>query len=129
MADLVKLLSVLTKNLDSHLKAELVEVEVDASNLAVLENLGHTLRTTRGLNGVALDKDGFFRRKTVGLKNVHILDGILGLARSIGHLDLMHGANNHVGEEVRLSREKLGAHGSLGGLKNALFSELVLAHN
>ena len=100
MADLIKLLSVLTKNLDSHLKTELVEVEIDASNLAVLENLGHTLRTTRGLNGVALDKDGFSRRKTVGLKNVHILDGILGLARSIGHLDLAHGANNHVCEEV-----------------------------
>ena len=129
MADLIKLLSVLTKNLDSHLKTELVEVEIDASNLAVLENLGHTLRTTRGLNSVALDKDGFSRRKTVGLKNVHILDGILSLARSIGHLDLTHGANNHICEEVRLGREKLGAHGGLGGLKNALIGELVLAHN
>ena len=129
LTDLVKLLSVLAENLDTHLETELVEVEVNTGNLAVLEHLRHALGAARGLNGVAVDKDGFLGGHTVSLQDVHVLDWVLGLTLSVGHLDVPHGSDDHVGEEVRLGSEELRAHGGLGSLHDRLFGELVLAHN
>jgi len=129
LANLVELLSILAENCDAHLEAELVEVEVNAGDLAVLENLGHALGTTGGLEGVTLNGDGLFGGETVGLQDVHVLDGVLDATGSVGHLDLAHGANDHLGEEVRLSGQELGAHGSLGSLDDRVLGELGLTHN
>lgn len=129
LADLVELLSVLAENLDTHLEAEFVEVEVDTGDLTVLENLGHSLGTARCLNCVTINEHGLFGGLAVGLQDVHVLNGVLGLAGGVGHLDGLHGVDNHVAEEVRLSSEELGAHGGLGGLEDGLRGEVTLTHD
>jgi len=54
LTDLVKLFGILAKDLNTHLEAELVEVEVNAGDLAVLEHLRHALRTTGGFDCVTI---------------------------------------------------------------------------
>lgn len=43
LSDLLKVVGVLNKNLDTHLESELVEVEVNTSDLGVLNLDGHSL--------------------------------------------------------------------------------------
>ena len=129
LADLIKLLSILAENLNTHLKAELVEVEVDEGELTVLHHLWHTLGAAGSLDSISIDKLRLFGGSTVSLEDVDVLDGVLGRAGSVGHLDVLHGSDDHVAEEVRLGSQKLGAHGGLGGSQYRFFVELGLAHN
>ena len=125
LSDFVKVVGVLNENLHSHLETELVEVEVNAGNLGVLHNLGHALGGASGLNGVAVDKLGLPGGLSVCLEDVNGLDGVLGLTLGVGGLDVVHGLDNHTGEEVGLGAEKLGAHGGLGGVEDGILTEGV----
>ena len=55
LTDLIKLLGILAKDLNAHLEAEFVEVEVNTSDLAVLKHLWHALRAAGGLNSVTIN--------------------------------------------------------------------------
>jgi hypothetical protein len=125
LTDQVEVVRVLNENLDTHLEAVLVKVEVNASNLGVLHDLGHTLGGAGGLDGVASDKLSFLGRLTVSLKDVDVFDGVLDLARGVGHLHVLHGIDDHVGEELRLTCEELGAHGGSGGLDKGVATKRI----
>lgn len=105
------------------METELVQVEVNAGDLGVLHNLGHTLGGTSSLDGVTIDELSFLGRLTVSLEDVNVLNWVLGLTLSINHLNVLHGINNHVGEEVSLTEQKLGAHGGFGSVDKTFTGE------
>ena len=112
MTDLVEVVGVLNEDLHAHSESELVQVEVNAGNLAVGDFLGHALGAASCLNGVPVDELRLAGRLAVRLQNVHVLHGILGLAGGVLHLHSLHSLHDHVCEEIRLGAQKLGGHRS-----------------
>ena len=47
------------------------------------------------------------------LKDMNRLHGVLGLSLGVGHLNVIHSIDDHLGEEVGLCSEKFRAHGRL----------------
>jgi len=125
LSDLVKVIGVLNEDLDAHLESELVEVEVDEGDLAVLEDLGHTLRATGSLDRVSIDEGRLFAGLTVGLEEMDCLDVALGLAVFVGFLHVLHGLDDHVCKEFTFGSEKFGAHGSLCRLNKGIVTKGV----
>jgi hypothetical protein len=58
LANLVQIVGVLNEHLYTHLKTELIQVKVNASNLSVSYYLGHTLRRASCLDSVTIDELG-----------------------------------------------------------------------
>jgi hypothetical protein len=125
LTNFVKVIGVLNENLNAHLETEFVQVEVNTSDLGILHHLGHTLGRSGGLNSVTINKHGFLGGLTVSLEDVDVLDGVLGLALGVGHLDVLHSIDNHVGEEVSFTVEELGGHGGLGTVDKSFAAESV----
>jgi hypothetical protein len=53
--------------LDTHGKSIFVQVEIDESNLGILDRLWHTLSGSGGFNGVTINKLGLLGGSTVSL--------------------------------------------------------------
>lgn len=123
LSDFIKVIGVLNENLDSHLHSELVEVEVNASNLGVLHHLGHSLRRAGSFNSISINEFGFFTGHTVRFKNMDGFDGVFNLTLSVNVLNVLHGLDDNLGIEVCLTTDKLGAHGGLGSVDEGISIE------
>ena len=60
LANFVEVVGVLHEDLNSHLESKLVQVEVDAGDLAVGQNLRHSLGGSSGFNSISIYKSRFF---------------------------------------------------------------------
>jgi len=105
LSDLVEVIGVLNENLDAHLESKLVEDEVNEGDLAVLEDLGHALGRAGSFDGVSIDEGGLFAGHTVGFEEMDGFDVALGLSVLVGPLNVDHGFDDHVCEEITFGSE------------------------
>lgn len=100
LADILELVGVIDHNVDTKVHADLLEVDVQASNLCVGDLCLHGLTGNSAVEGISLDEHRLGGRLSVSLQDVDGLDGVLALATAVGRLDSEHGIDSHVGEEL-----------------------------
>lgn len=96
LSDLVKVIGVLNEDLYAHLHSELVEVEVNASNLGFFHKLGHLLGRAGSLNSISINELGFFTGHTMRFQNVNGLNRVFSLSLLVDVLNVLHGGNDHL---------------------------------
>ena len=117
---LFKFGGVVHQQLHAHLHLHLLQGEIKAGNLGLVDGPRHLLRGDGAVQGIAIDKHAFPGGLSVSLQDVDGLDGIV-----VADLDGLGCVYNHLGKELIVGANELARHAGFGAIDQALLAKII----
>jgi hypothetical protein len=125
LANVCQLGGIAHHHLHSECQLHLAQVDVEQSDLGVLDEGGHTLSGAGAVECIPVDELGFLERLAVRLEDVDGLDGVFHFALVVDGADGADGVHSELGKEGRFPSNDLARHRRTCGIEDAFHSKVL----